>query len=96
MLLGDRVSRSGFEGMEASRTGKPGGEPVIDAYIFACLAPISSSSGNCTQTIGKPFVSSCPSPRVGCRLMNPNLGTFMELWEGETLLRDTWARQMHV
>lgn len=64
--------------MEASRAGKPGGEPVTDVYVFACLASISSSSGNGTQPIGKPFVSSCPFPSVGSRLMNSNLGTFME------------------
>lgn len=78
VLLGACVSRCGFEGMEVSRAGKPGGAPVTDVYVFACLASISSSSGNCTQPIGKLCVSSCLSPSVGIRLMNSNLGTFME------------------
>lgn len=45
------------EGLEAGSTGTPGGEPVTDVYVFACLASISSSSGNCTHPIGKLFVS---------------------------------------
>lgn len=96
VLLGARVSEGGFKGMEASRAGKPGGEPVTDVYVFACLVSISSSSGNGTQHIGKPFVSSCPFPGVGSRLMSSNLGTLWNDWEGESLLRDSWARQMHV
>lgn len=53
--------RSPGEGLQASRTGKPGGE-----RIFACSASISLSSGNCTQfQLGSYlFLRSCGAPPI--------------------------------
>lgn len=41
------------EGLETLGTGKPGTESVVDKNISACLASISLSSGNCSQSTGK-------------------------------------------